>query len=113
MVMATLMLILLVLAAVTVSGMREDLFIQNSCPPRERSCKTLSQCSSNLTACFSTNTNLIFTEAIYEIMDMTNDLFVISNVSNLTMTGNNATIRCITRVGFAFINMTNLMIQGL
>lgn len=104
--------LLLFLAAIAV-GEREEIAVQISCPVGGSRCKTLSLCLSNLTACFHANTNLNFTEPSYEITAVTEDFFVVQDVSNLTLSGNNSTIQCSTRAGFAFINVTNLRIQGL
>lgn len=76
-------------------------------------CTTLLNCLENPGACFGSNIKLSFTDKHYTVENGNGALYVVSNISNLTLTGNNATILCTRRAGFAFINITSLKMQGL
>ncbi len=106
-------ILLMLLLASFVSTM-DTLFIRSSCSQSETDCKTLSQCLRNITSCFDSNTILNFVEENYDIdLNGTSNFIIVSSVANLTLSGRNVKIHCITRTGFAFINITNLRIQGL
>lgn len=84
----------------------------SSCLPGVR-CITLLNCLENTGACFGSNVKLSFTDKYYRVEKGNGAFYVVSNVSNLTLTGNNATVLCTRRAGFAFVNVTNLKMQGL
>ena len=108
------LLLMLLSASTVISVSGESIIIQNSCSPLEReNCQTLQNCLRNYTICFAMNTHLNFTEKNYVVMETKNTFFIINDTSNILLSGNNATIQCSTRVGFAFIGVTNLTIQGL
>lgn len=90
--------------------------VSSSCSEGENdTCLTLASCLSNITACFASDTTVNFIERFYIISQevSSNDFHVVSDIRNLTIAGNSSRILCTGRIGFAFINITNLNIQGL
>ena len=71
---------------------------------------TLSQCLSDSEMCFTSNTQLLFSWGVYNLKED----FVLQNLSNITIIGNNSTINCTnSSVGVAVINVTNILIHDI
>ena len=91
--------------------------IVNTFPCKEETtCVTLSACLSNITSCLTSDTNASFIEEVYTVGDLdrpNSNFHIVRDVTELVLAGNNSIIQCVQRTSFAFINVTNLTIQGL
>jgi len=73
---------------------------------------TLSQCVSNSEKCFISNSKLLFLSGLYYLQQD----FILQNTNNITIDGNNSTIKCLhtnSSVGIAILNVTNIVLLNM
>ena len=112
-IMAMFFLLILTLHFNLAGTIRAVAVSNSACSPGTE-CVTLAECLSNTNTCFATNSRVNFVDRFYEITGLPTTYYIISDARDLTISGNRTLLACTTRfIGFAFINVTNLLFDGL
>ena len=97
----------------TVNGLEYYVHSPNdpqSCPQNSVECNSLSHyIGSNTDRYFVPDTTFVFLPGMHPL----NEVMMIENLHNLTLTGENATIQCNEAVGMSFTNVTLLTLHGI
>ena len=85
--------------------------------PRDEMCMTLSDYLQRVSEYFTSNTAIHFLPGNHTISEPSRELIVVSNAQNLSLSGsinaNDTILHCAGRLGFAFLNITNLKILNI
>ena len=85
--------------------------------PQDELCMTLSDYLQRVSEYFTSNTAIHFLPGNHTISELSHELIVVSNAQNLSLSGsinaNDTILHCAGRLGFAFLNITNLEILNI